>query len=293
MNAADLAEALDVTVVRRLAGGEWGAYLVTTAAGVAAVLKPLPRHEIFAEVRVRRAVGFARALRAEGYPIPAYLDVGVIDGQVFTLQESVDGEVPSGLQPAHARQLIDLRHRHIGAAAPPPDAEAVRSGSAWGTELVHQLRAVDGPDQTALRDCGDPRVIRLLDEATEVGERTDPAIFRGADVVHNDFHHANLLVRGDEVVAVFDWEGARAGDSALDLATLAWYASASQCPVTAATAALVRTELDATVPPEVRAALAARFAIGKLAFAVGSRPDELADTLEMAECWLRPQWSGR
>lgn len=290
MTVSDLAAALDVTVVRQLAGGEWGAFLVTTATGAAAVLKPLPRHELFAEAVVRQAVGFARALRGDGYPIPAYLDVGVIDGQVFTLQEAVDGEVPAGLLPSHARQLIELRRRHIDAAMP---HDAVPAAGAWGAELVDWLSDGDGPEQKALLGCGDPRVSRLLDEAIEVGLRTDPAIFRSTDVVHNDFHHANLLVRGEEVVAVFDWEGARAGDSAVDLSTLAWYASASENPVTAATAALVRAELDAAVPPEVRAALAARFAVGKLAFAISARPDYLPGTLEMAETWLRPQWSGR
>ncbi|MEQ4210245.1 phosphotransferase [Actinopolymorpha sp. B9G3] len=290
MTVSDLAAALDVTVVRQLAGGEWGAFLVSTASGAAAVLKPLPRHELFAEDVVRQAVEFARALRGDGYPIPAYLDVGVIDGQVFTLQEAVDGDVPSGLHPSHARQLIELRRRHIDAALP---HDAVLAAGAWGAELVDWLCDGDGPEQQAVRRSGDPRVSRLLDEAIEVGLRTDPAIFRGADVVHNDFHYANLLVRGEEVVAVFDWEGARAGDSAVDLTTLAWYASASDNPVTAATAALVRAELDAAVPPEVRAALAARFAVGKLAFAIGARPDYLPGTLEMAETWLRPQWVGR
>lgn len=48
---------MGVHVLRRLAGGEWGAYLVSTAAGALAVLKPLPVHEIFAERPVRSRWG--------------------------------------------------------------------------------------------------------------------------------------------------------------------------------------------------------------------------------------------
>jgi hypothetical protein len=191
MAVSDLAATLGLTGVRQLAGGEWGVFLVTRATGAAAVLKPLPRHEIFAESRVRRAVGFARALRDDGYPIPAYLDVGVIDGQVFTVQEAVDGDVPPGLLPSHARQLIDLRRRHIDAAMP---HNVIPSTGGWGVALVDWLRAGDGPEQTALRRCEDPRVSRSLDEG---------------------------------------------------------------------------------------------------AFTIGVRPDDLADTIKMAETWLRPQWSGR
>nr|WP_238342428.1 phosphotransferase [Actinopolymorpha rutila] len=271
---------MGVTVVRRLAGGEWGAFLVTTAQGSSAVLKPLPRHELVAEDRVRQAVEFARALRADGYPIPAYLQVGVVDGQVFTLQEAIEGEVPARLRLAHVRRLIELSRRHVGLA--PPD-------ESWGEQLVAEIRPDASQTQTSIRNCGDPRVISILDEALAVGERTDPTVFRCDDIVHNDFHHANLLVRGDEVVAVFDWEGAQAGDCRADLTTLAWYLDPSRDHVEPAARALLRAEID-TIQPEVRAALAARFAISKLAFAVNARPQVLPQILRLAQTWLRPQW---
>jgi hypothetical protein len=275
-----VARAAGVSVVRRLAGGEWGAYLATTASGARAVLKPLPRHEIFAEHRVRQAVEFARSLRDCGYPIPAYLEVGVVDGQVFTLQEAVEGEVPARLRGAHVRQLIELRRRHVGMASP---------NEGWGDELVGFIRAGTSDLEATIRSCRDDTVVRLLDEALAVGERTDPSIFRCDDIVHSDFHGANLLVRGDDVVAIFDWEGARAGDSCVDVTTLAWYVDPAGDRVDAEALALLRAEIK-TIDPDVLAALAARFAIDKLAFAVSTKPEALAHILRLAETWLRHQW---
>ena len=44
------------------------------------------------------------------------------------------------------------------------------------------------------------------------------------DLVHFDFQPANLLVEDKTITGVVDWDGARAGDAAFDLATLLFYA---------------------------------------------------------------------
>lgn len=159
----------------------------------------------------------------------------------------------------------------------------------WRDQLGALIRPASSDAHASIRNCGDPRAIDILDEALAVGVRTGLSDFRCNDIVHNDFHASNLLVRGDRVVAVFDWEGARAGDSRADLTTLAWCLDPSEDHVDPQALALIRAEVE-TIQPEVRAALAAEFAIGKLAFAVGAGPQTLAHIIQLAETWLRPQW---
>jgi hypothetical protein len=271
-----------LTLGRHLSGGHFGATLVTTGSGAKAVLKVLPKDDHWSEDRVRSALQTAEALRRDGYPIPAYLDVGVVDGLVFTVQEFVDGEQPSRLRPCHVEQLLELRRRQVGAALA-PDHD-------WADQLVASIRPNTGEVQTLLRYAGDERVLGLLDEALTAGERIDPAGFTNEDVVHNDFTSGNALVRGDKVVAVIDWEGARVGDSRADLSKLAFY----HLPGSTDPAVLRRLEAAiGELPTAVSAALAAKFALTQSYFAlrVGD-PALLAFTFDLADCWLRPLWRG-
>ena len=74
---------------------------------------------------------------------------------------------------------------------------------------------------------------RALGELAPLPDRFDevlaPVLDDTADVVlaqtaivHGDFHHRNLLVDGDEVTGVFDWEIAGPGDWRFDLVCLAF-----------------------------------------------------------------------
>lgn len=275
----DIAVALGLTVDRRLTGGAFGALSVRTAAGAPAVLKMLPTDGFWSEPRVRAALELAESLRSNGYPAPRYLDVGVVSDRVYTLQEMVNGAAPEVLQPEHVQTMIDLRLRQVGTASPDPT---------WAEEVVASIRANDGEGQGLLRFTGTPEVIELLEEALVMGERIDAAIFSNSDVVHNDFGAHNVLVRGGRVIAVVDWEGARVGDSRADLATFAWYT----LPVTKdpGVTALLEAEIDSW-PVDVAAALAARFAISKIYFALRSGDDVLLSwTVGVVDRWLRPRW---
>jgi aminoglycoside phosphotransferase (APT) family kinase protein len=63
----------------------------------------------------------------------------------------------------------------------------------------------------------------LLSWIESVGAALTDDVFRGRDAVHFDFHPGNVLVApdADRVAGVVDWAGARVGDCALDLVTLA------------------------------------------------------------------------
>lgn len=276
-----VATALGLEVERRLAGGEFGAYLARTQRSEPVVLKVSPGSPQSSE-RVEAAVQLASMLRRQGYPIPRYLDVGMTHGRVYTLQEAVEGEVPDVLRPAHARQLVGLWRRHEGQAG-----SAGASGARWVSEIVDGLRVGSARlfvDHAAIRDTGNSDALGVLEAARKIGEGTEPTIFRTCDVVHQDFHHRNLLVRGEKVVAVLDWEGAHAGDSRVDLLCLEFSARNQADP---AALTLLDAQVAATVPADVRVALYALLALQGLSYAARSKPDKLEHFLEVARSLMR------
>lgn len=268
---ASIAKQLGFDLQRQLGGGAFGAFLARTGAGAEVVLKVLPDHPGFSHERVSKAVQCAEKVRASGYPVPQYLQVGSAQDRVFTVQEYVGGEVPDVLRLPHAAQLVDLWRQHEKVAGEWADAgraraEDIVTGLRVGTENVFV-------DHAVLRTAADPRVRRVLDVAIGIGHDVQPETFRWADVVHGDFDQSNVLVRGDRVVAVFDWEGAHAGDSRADLVGL----SAVPAPedVEPAAAQFLRRVIGASVPAPVRRAVLALGALQRLTFAVRSRPDLL------------------
>ena len=171
---------------------------------------------------------------------------------MYTVQEVVDGEVPPVLRFEHVRELVALWSVHQNVAI-----TVGHSGGGWAENVVRGLRVGTEAvyvDHQVLRASSDRRVQRVLDAAIAIGMRTDPGIFRTGDVVHGDFHHRNLLVRGDHVVAVFDWEGAHPGDARTDLMTLASMPSREQ--IDPRGTEFLSEQLQ-TIPAEVREPLAA------------------------------------
>jgi aminoglycoside phosphotransferase (APT) family kinase protein len=243
----ELVRNLGLTVVRQLAGGEWGAYLSRTSAGETVVLKVMPRHWLFGYERVATAVRLAATLRDEGYPIPRYLDVGTVGADVYTVQEAVAGSVPDALALAHVKRLIELWKRHEGGAV-----RAAQRELNWCERLEGERQAGKELLASGLR----PELQPLAGRAMDLLSSADPAVLRSGDVVHGDFHHRNLLAVGSDVTAVFDWEGAGPGDSRHDLLRLASAAIAAG-QVEPAGAALLRAEVERWVPVEVRAILGA------------------------------------
>jgi hypothetical protein len=112
------------------------------------------------------------------------------------LQDFVAGEVPDVLTLPHMRQLLEFWQRQLGAAG--------EEDGQWVSDVVTALRSGTEElfiDHRALREAPDPRVRALLAAAAGAGEAVRPGLPRTGDVVHGDFHHRNILVRGDRVVA--------------------------------------------------------------------------------------------
>jgi aminoglycoside phosphotransferase (APT) family kinase protein len=168
-----------------------GERIVARSAGV----ERMPRYEM------ERLV-MARAYAA-GVPCPEVLGVVAIDDTAVMLESFVDGSPLRSV------------------------ASPARFATACGVVLatIHGI-AVDGfGNLDAAGRGGWPTFASWF-----VGAATDDAL-AGTDVppvgepvlVHGDFSPANVLVRGEEIVAVVDWESAKAGPPALDLAWWDWW----------------------------------------------------------------------
>ncbi len=276
-----VADALELEVVTPLVGGEHGAVAMIDADGEAWVLKVFGPDE---EPKLARAVAVAATLRSRGVPVPAPYRVGTAARRAYTLQRRCPGDLPDPLTTAHARQLLGFWTRHLG---------AVPEGGGWPEAVVGALRVGD-------RELwSDPRPIRatgghaaaLLDEIVAVGETADPAVLRGGDARHGDWHHRNLLVVGDRVEAVIDWESAGAGDARVDLVLLDfWTHVYAGTGVEVGAAALVRGATDEHVEPRARRILAAYVALHQLWFVCAHRRERLPAFVPEIERHLAWQW---
>jgi aminoglycoside phosphotransferase (APT) family kinase protein len=283
-DAVTLAMRLRLTLEHRFGGGSFGAYLARTAGGAAVVFKVLPDHPGFSLDRVARAAELAATVRAAGCPVPRFLQTGTVDGRVYTIQEFVAGAVPAVLRLPHAQQLVQVWQRFAGAAE-----QASQEGRARAEDIVTGLRTGTERvfiDHAVLAQSPDPRIRAVLDVAVEIGHSVEPASFRFGDVVHGDFDRSNVLVDGDRVVAVFDWEGAYTGDTRIDMVSLATVPGADQ--VEPAAARFLAATVKA-VPDDVRRAVLALGALQRLTFAVRTRPDLLEWALKTTTGLTGPQ----
>jgi len=212
-------------LVRRYERGEQGAFALEDGAGRGYVLKR-PAYAGYLD-GVRGAMAATDTLRETGYPVPRYVLSGAIDGTAYAIQEALPGvpmgdvtaEILPGLFALNALQ----RGRGLPSAAAPTHAR-----HAWPMPVVETvLKGGDGYCLLPSLQSYSHGTAALLDRLQAIVARhRDKPCARG-DVVHWDFQGANILVEGDRVSGVVDWEGARVGDRAFDLVTLLYYAYAA------------------------------------------------------------------
>lgn len=272
---------LGLSLVTRLAGGEHGAFAVTTSDGTPLVLKVFARPDA---PRLDRAIDVATRVRLRGVPVPDPYWVGTTDEWSYTLQQHCSGEVPPVLKDAHAEQLLAHWNAHLGAAP---------SGDDWPEAAIRALRIGDPAlwaEHAPVRAAGG-EAAELLDEIIDVGDSGDPALLHHADAMHGDWHHRNLLVLGDRVSTVFDWEAARPGDARYDLVYLNfWCAAFDGSEVAPAAVARVRAATDTLVDPGARRLLAALVALHQLWFTSAHRPERLPRMIKCVHLHLAPWW---
>jgi thiamine kinase-like enzyme len=156
--------------------------------------------------------------------MPLHGPVLAFDGGVFIAQEPVGGRWSDSVGADLARRLLDCWSLHIGRGVridPEP----------WGRFILRTLRV--GADGWALHEPlrrHSRATKQVLDWVEAVGRQYDERDFHEHDLVHIDFHHRNVLQTADGALsAIVDWEGARQGDAAFDLVTLAFGLAAASC----------------------------------------------------------------
>lgn len=199
---------------QRYAIGEQGAYALIDVQGQAYVLKWQPRSNHLQQAFYAQSV--TEHLRAQGYPVPAYLHIGSALGGVYTIQQALPGAPMGRLTLQHLPDVFKLQALHAGPAPPGPRD--------WPREVAQTvLQGGDGYCLHASLRQHSPETAEMLQTLQALVTAYQGAIEETNEIVHFDFQPANLLIHNDTVSGVVDWDGVRAGDSAFDLATLLFY----------------------------------------------------------------------
>jgi aminoglycoside phosphotransferase (APT) family kinase protein len=214
IEAINCAHAASLTLEARAASGESGAYVVRDAAGSRLILKFGHGRE-FEPTRAARMTG---ALRALGYPAPEYLIVGEIGGARYAVQRILAGELllHSSFSRARLDAIIALNRIQRGRSSEP--------GADWLPELRRSV--FEGFEEYCRVDTlknHSPETRRMLEHFQRIAAAAEDAPCPVSDVVHWDFHGGNILVEGDRISGVIDWDGLRFGDASFDLMTLLFY----------------------------------------------------------------------
>jgi hypothetical protein len=279
---ARVARELGLEVISRLPGGERGALAVEDSEGAPLVLKTFSLDEARL---IANALEVADRLRARGVPVPEPYWTGTTSDCAYTLQRRCDGTVPPVLEDAHVVQMLHFWEAH---------RDAVPEGGDWPERVVRALTVGDvelfAVHEPVLAAGGEAAV--LLGEIVDVGSSTDPAALRRTDAMHRDWHHRNLLTRGETVTAVIDWEAARAGDARFDLVLLSYWSGVyAGSGVSREAHERISSFTAARVEPDVRRVLAALVALHQLWYVSAHRPDRLAETVTGIRGGLSPYWT--
>ena len=268
-----LAEHLGLRIVRPLAGGEFGATLVTDRQGRELVLKTLPS-EAWATT-FKRGAALANHMRSRGYPAPHYEATGADLGATWSLQTVLPGDCLDVVREAQMRRLIELTESHAHASPGP------------GYAADEEFRGVRGYLESALSvDLSRPLAAELASVIAQLGD----ALLLQDGVVHGDFHHGNFLGAGDEVTGVCDWEFASTGDWRTDLVTLAFWSVLSPQRVPPPIARIAVDYAQAACSREVFALLAASRALTQLGFVARAHPADVDQTVKSIESNIRSWW---
>jgi len=179
--------------------------------GAAFVRWPDGRRSVLTEGRSRTGPLVDKA-RAAGIPTARQELAAHVDGARVIVQQRLPGAPPATVDTALVRQMISVNDRLTGLLAAEPAPKPVDlylTGDGPGFCLHEPLAQHSA------------RTARLLERIHEIGAHRTAMV--GDDLVHLDFHPGNVLVVGDRLTGVIDWDGATRGDRFFDLVTLRFW----------------------------------------------------------------------
>lgn len=200
----------EIHFVRRFAQGREGVLLVEDRSCTPPeqlVVKVWPAAAISPDA-LRRHHRWADELRSCGWPIPVPVLITSANQSTVLLEPLVDGSHPADIPPVVVDEMLRLalatRLRERGATG-------------WRQALLNE---VADHSSALLR----PNVLKAHPVGSEVLEilqvKLDAVDDRTSDVVHGDFSPGNTLIKDGHIAAVIDWDRARPGDAAFDVAAL-------------------------------------------------------------------------
>lgn len=209
----------------------------------AAVLKLAPTARWAEQVaRAERSVG---RVRAAGYPTPAWITVGRLDGWGYQIHELVQGATREHVGVTEASQLVHVLERQAG-LDPDPDR-------CWSDHLDRELTTgLSALREQAARAAPDGAGSALVVACDRLWSGPGPPRLPRTDMVHGDFRPANVLFDGGSVSGVVDIEAIGSGSRVFDYATLIDHAALAD----GALELLVAAAVEVAGPRALRACFA-------------------------------------
>jgi len=148
--------------------------------------------------------------------VPRYLLADCFDdGVTYWIQTALPGAPPAPLRHSHVTQVCALIDAQAG--------RALSSESDWSAYVL----AVVFQGESGWRDSLEQystATRAVLARLTDLVAGKEVCRLRRDDIVHGDLGPDNLLVVGDRVSGIVDWDAAGSGDRSLDLSKLLFYA---------------------------------------------------------------------
>jgi hypothetical protein len=208
-------------LLTRYQDGEQGAFAIADQHGKRFVLKW--SHSTEHLTRLEEAAAVTTHLQSLGYPAPLYLSTGIIQGGCYSIQETLPGAPMQTVTQTTIASLLQLNTLQRG--------QAVITRQEWPERVIETvLQGGDGYCVIESLRTYSTTTAQLLDTLQAIVTTHANDHYETHDIVHYDFHPANILVTDGQISGVIDWDGTCSGDASFDLATLLCFSYAHYAP---------------------------------------------------------------
>jgi aminoglycoside phosphotransferase len=197
---------------RYAAGENEGAFALLDAQDLSYVLKWNQRPAWLQSIQ--RARWITDHLRALHVPVPAYILADTFEDSAYWIQTGLPGAPPAQLSLAQLQQLLVYIDAQAGQSLTPEQN--------WSTYVLDVLFRGESGWSNSLLNYG-PATHAVLERLMQLLADKHSTILRSDDIVHGDLSLDNVLVAGDRVSGIVDWDAAGCGDRCLDFSKLLFY----------------------------------------------------------------------
>ena len=194
---------------RYAAGENEGAFALADARDVLHVLKWNQRPAWLQSIE--RARRITDHLRSQHVPVPAYTLADSFEGIAYWIQTGLPGAPPTQVSLAQLQQLLVYLEAQAGQSVTPEQNWSIyvldvvfRGESGWSNSLLSYA----------------PATRAVLERLTQLLANKRSTILRSDDIVHGDLVIENVLVSGERISGIVDWDAAGCGDRSLDCSKL-------------------------------------------------------------------------